>query len=562
MTMNRSNKKKKVIPDEDVTDVLIYCRVSSKSQEIDGSGLHSQEARCVEKINREGWKMEKVFHDTITGGGDFMARPAMRALIKYIDERPHKRFIVLFDDLKRFARDTEFHLKLRTALRAREVIPQCLNYNFDDSPEGVFVETVLAASNELDRKQNRRQVIQKMQGCFLDGYYAFTAPIGYSKKKVVGHNHKLCVPNEFADVVKEALEGFSTLKFVHRIDVVRFLQEKGVISKKQSANKAIAVVDHLLTSVFFVGDLEYEKWDVVRKKGMHEGIIDYTTYDKNQKRLNSKATTFTRQDIRDDFELRGLVNCSHCSSILTGSPSTGKKGKKYNYYKCTDIQCVDYGKSISAEFLHTSFFEILKDVKASDEIISLALGIFEDVWDTEIKGKTKTKDLAIRELKSVEEKIAQITGRITKTDKEILIQEYENQIERLAKEKSELQSFINGEYDYAIPYRTSSEEVLNVLKNPYSVWNNYDVRQKQRFFAFVFEGNLHFSRNEGYRTPKYSLPLTVFEMISGDEPALVHPPGLEPRTTVPKTVMISTSPWVHLCASSYAHEGENATVFC
>lgn len=179
--------------------------------------------------------------------------------------------------------------------------------------------------------------------------------------------------SEFADVVKEALEGFATLKFINKTDVVRFLQDKGVLNKKQSANKAIAVVDHLLKSVFYVGDLEYEKWDVTRKKGMHEGIISSDVFDKNQKRLNSKVTTFVRQDIRDDFELQGLVDCSNCGSKITGSPSTGKKGKKYNYYKCTNKECVDCGKSISADILHTAFFELLKDAKASDEIIALAL---------------------------------------------------------------------------------------------------------------------------------------------------------------------------------------------
>lgn len=74
-----------------------------------------------------------------------MNRPEMRSLLEYIDSKPHISFIVVFDDLKRFARDTEFHLKLRTAFKVRNVVLECLNYNFDDSPEGVFVETLFVA---------------------------------------------------------------------------------------------------------------------------------------------------------------------------------------------------------------------------------------------------------------------------------------------------------------------------------------------------------------------------------------------------------------------------------
>jgi len=52
-----------------------------------------------------------------------MNRPAMKEMIEYICQNPHKRFVVIFDDLKRFARDTEFHIKLRSALKALDVIP-------------------------------------------------------------------------------------------------------------------------------------------------------------------------------------------------------------------------------------------------------------------------------------------------------------------------------------------------------------------------------------------------------------------------------------------------------
>ena len=35
------------------------------------------------------------------------------ALLAYMDARPGERFVGIFDDLKRYARDTEFHLRLR-----------------------------------------------------------------------------------------------------------------------------------------------------------------------------------------------------------------------------------------------------------------------------------------------------------------------------------------------------------------------------------------------------------------------------------------------------------------
>jgi DNA invertase Pin-like site-specific DNA recombinase len=113
---------------------VIYCRVSSKKQASDGAGLESQEHRCREFAAERGYIVDAVFPDDVSGGGDFMNRPGMVALLAYLDamkkERPGESYVVIFDDLKRYARDTEFHLKLRRVMAARGARRECLNFNF------------------------------------------------------------------------------------------------------------------------------------------------------------------------------------------------------------------------------------------------------------------------------------------------------------------------------------------------------------------------------------------------------------------------------------------------
>lgn len=94
----------------------------------------------------------------------------------------------------------------------------------------------------------------------------------------------------------------------------------------------------------------------------------------------------------------------------------------------------------------------------------------------------------------------------------------EKQIQKYGEELEILENRIKTDVDYSIPYRTSSKEVLEVLQNPYTVWENYDVYQKQKFFYFIFEENLRYDKKEGYRTPNYSLPITLFETITNKEP--------------------------------------------
>ncbi|MFN4202409.1 MAG: recombinase family protein [Tabrizicola sp.] len=124
---------------------VIYCRVSSVKQRIEGSGLESQEQRCRAYAEEHGYEVEAVFPDDVSGGGDFMNRPGMRSMLTYIDAQRGKPYVVIFDDLKRFARDTEFHLKLRREFASRGARIECLNFKFEDTPEGKFIETVIAA---------------------------------------------------------------------------------------------------------------------------------------------------------------------------------------------------------------------------------------------------------------------------------------------------------------------------------------------------------------------------------------------------------------------------------
>ncbi len=73
-----------------------------------------------------------------------------------------------------FARDTRFHLDRREAFRKRGATIECLNFKFDDTPEGEFIETIMAAQGALERKLNGRQLAQKMKACMQNGCWVHT----------------------------------------------------------------------------------------------------------------------------------------------------------------------------------------------------------------------------------------------------------------------------------------------------------------------------------------------------------------------------------------------------
>ncbi len=54
-----------------ITKCLIYCRVSSQRQVIEGHGLDSQEQRCRIFANQNNYEVVKVFPDEGISGGLF-----------------------------------------------------------------------------------------------------------------------------------------------------------------------------------------------------------------------------------------------------------------------------------------------------------------------------------------------------------------------------------------------------------------------------------------------------------------------------------------------------------
>lgn len=67
------------------TRAVICCRVSSTKQKTEGSGLDGQEHRCRQHAASQGYEVEAVFPDDASGGGDFIKRPGMVALLSYLD---------------------------------------------------------------------------------------------------------------------------------------------------------------------------------------------------------------------------------------------------------------------------------------------------------------------------------------------------------------------------------------------------------------------------------------------------------------------------------------------
>lgn len=502
---------------------IIYCRVSSTKQKLEGSGLKSQEHRCRQYADSKGYHVEAVFPDDASGGGDFMKRPGMVALLSYLDAQPSKDYVIIFDDLKRFARDTEFHIKLRREFQLRGARIECLNFKLDDSPEGKFVETIFAAQGELEREQNRRQVIQKMKARVEKGYWVFQAPVGYKYAADRAHGKILVRDEPVASIVAEALESYANGHLQTKGEVKRFLEAKPLFPKDTPSGEIRwQRVTRYMTQIIYAGYVEAPNWDVAARKGHHEPLVSLATYEKIQERMKGKAKAPARKDISEDFPLRGFVLCDDCGEPMTSCWTKGRS-KHYAYYLCDTRECPSNRLSIPRNKIEGGFADILKGIQPTRQLFALAKKMFMDAWDMRLAEAQRDKDEITKQLAGVDKQIETLLSRIIEAENPAVIGAYESKIAKLEREKLVL----TEKAEKIIPPKGRLEEFIEpafqFLANPWNLYENGSLAFKKTVQRLAFAEPLRYSRETGYRTAEIAIPFKVLAAISGQKNEMVGP---------------------------------------
>ena len=373
---------------------LICCRISDKKQQI-GSGLDSQEHRCRQHAEVNGYLVEEVFTETVSGGKSLFERSEIQQLLTHLDKNRNsgKNYVVIFDDHKRFSRETENHLVLRRMLRERGDRVEFLNFSPQETPEGRFSETIFAAQAQLEREQNARQSRQKSIARLERGYCVHAVPpIGYRYVQSKAGGKELVREEPFASIVAEAMNGYATGRFSSQAEVMRFLESQPEFPKDLPGGRIRQYkVVRMLRQKLYAGYVGMEKWGVAVRDAVHEPLVSKSTFARIQDRLDGRVYVPARKDLHEDFPLRGAVECSCCGVPLTAAWSTGKT-KRHPYYRCRTKSCEMYGKSIRRDKIEGEFESLLRDVQPNGALLKVARMMFKDYWNAQSEiaaGKVK-----------------------------------------------------------------------------------------------------------------------------------------------------------------------------
>ena len=389
--------------------------------------------------------------------------------------------------------------------------------------DGNFYEGIQALGAQHYREKVAETTRNRSWARLMKGYWVFSAPIGYKYVRSKTEGGLLVRDEPVASIVKEALEGYASGRFAIQAEVQRFLESQPVFMRRKPNGKVRPqVVSDMLDHPLYAGYLESKKWQVPFRKARHEPLISLETHETIKARRSSAALAPARKDINKDFPLRGFVTCADCGNPLRSCWSKSGTGKRHPYYLCHTKGCESYGKSIKRDVLEGDFKTLLASMRPRAVLIQLVQEMVERAWANQtqkVQGMRTALAHKITELKS---QIDGMMDRMVDASSDLTMKAYERKIEKLEKQRLIAQDQLENSGNPVATPRRIIELACALLANPCKLWESGNLALQKMTLRLAFSDHLAYSRTDGYRTPKTTLPFKVLGGFSRSKCQMVR----------------------------------------
>jgi site-specific DNA recombinase len=496
---------------------VIYCRVSTKKQATEGSGLTSQETRCREYAGHRGHTVVGVFNDDVSGS--LANRPGFDAMLAFIRQNRMAKIVVIIDDISRMARDLKNHFNLKEAIFRAGATLESPTVDFGVDSDSQLVENLLASVSQHQRQKNGEQAKNRMRARMQNGFWTFHAPIGYRYKRVPEGGSVLHRVEPLASIIGEGLEAYASGRLNSIAEVRRFFEAHPEFPVTRHGHVTNQQAKRIMTHEIYAGYIQSQVWGVPLRKGHHAPVISLETFQKVQDRLagkTSQAIVPVRQDVSADFPMRGYVTCGCCGHPLTANWSKGRT-KSYAYYLCRNRDCEMNGKSVARDTIEHAYEDMLRDMVPSPALLNLMVRLFKKRWDEAEASARDTRQAMKREIAALEKLITAAVDKMLASDNEAVIAAYERKVETLERQKLVLAErtarcgtiLEDGAKDFDAAFRTA----FDFLASPWKVWENGSLEARRIVLNLTLGSHLEYDWNSGLRTAELSLPFKVLDSL-------------------------------------------------
>src|SRR3989338_3417827 len=186
--------KTKTTSVNDTRHAIIYIRVSS-SEQIAGTSLDDQEARCRKYCDDLGLKVLHVFREE-GASAKTVDRKALLEAMEFCRKNKGTIEACVVWKVDRFARNAEDHFYVRKILMGYGVMLQSVTEPIGTNPTEKLMETMLAGFAEFDNAIRGIRCSNGMKARIAQGIWPFKPPTGYKCAQNKLHGEKKTEPDE------------------------------------------------------------------------------------------------------------------------------------------------------------------------------------------------------------------------------------------------------------------------------------------------------------------------------------------------------------------------------
>ena len=432
-------------------------------------------------------------------------RPQFKKLLDQLKKNKNVANLLLFTKWDRFSRNAGDAYRMINILNKFGVEPQGIEQQLDfNVPENKLMLAFYLAAPEVENDRRALNVIVGMRKAKRDGRYLGLAPKGYINTRNENGMPIISLDTEQAEHIKWCYE-----EVAKGVDTVVDIWKKAISRGFKCSRGHFWTV---IRNPVYYGIIQvsaYKEEEAITVKGIHTPIITRELFDDVQDVLNGKKKNSpAKHTKKDEFPLRGFLNCIQCGTTLTASASKGRS-KKYYYYHCQH-GCTE---RVKAEIINSKLETILQNLTQRKYSIKL----FKDVSKSIFKENENTKKEGLQKFKLEIEKVearlelAQqmlLDKEITSADYRDIKARYEPELYKLKRQKEESNS-LDADFEEYVKYCTEMVESLD------KIYLQGDIHTKQQLLGSIFSEKLCFENNE-YRTVPLNPAISLICNTDGD----------------------------------------------
>jgi site-specific DNA recombinase len=429
---------------------LIYCRVSTEEQAGDERHSLKTQLRLCEKAIEESkifvLAEDGVYKDPGKSATN-MNRPGLQDMLIRVQEDKSVKAVFL-QDTDRLARNANDHLTIKALLRKHDVqIVSVSQPGLENTPEGNFMDLVIAGVNQLQSQITSRKTIKSVEQKFKDGWWPTKAPVGYFNSGDPDDEKKRIITTDpvrgplIAEAFKLYARGDNSM-----IEIRDIMYKKGLVSP---AGKIIAnsKMFEMFKCHFYYGEM---RWRGMVQMGNHKPLITKELFEKCE-RVMAENNHYVCRRRKFNFILRGFVFCNKCGQRYTAEHHPLKNKSYYHCNKKNPAKKCD-NKYIELKTLEGQVEQKFQEMQFSERFINQVIEKLRTIYESKKSnvshGKRQyltSKLNAEKKLEVAEEKL--INGILSDEEFTRIKKKYREQIDGLEDEIHKLEMTKNLKID-------------------------------------------------------------------------------------------------------------------